>query len=177
MKNYDDNRIRLLVDKYFEGETSLKEEKTVRDYFAREDIAPDMTHLQPLFLYFNRERAEAVNDERQKTDGNRTDGNAGRSSDKSAHKSAHKSAGNTVMMWISLAAAAAACALLIVGQNPTDKQSLTGTKNTSMAYIDGKQCTDLNLVCTDALNALDDLTDTDDGSIAAQIQAINELTN
>jgi hypothetical protein len=94
MKNYDCNRIRIPFDKYFEGQASPGEVKTVRHYFAREDIAPGMTRLQPLLLYFNSERAVAVNNERLKTDVNRTDGCTGRS----AGKIARKPAGNTVMM-------------------------------------------------------------------------------
>jgi hypothetical protein len=150
----DDNKIRLLVDKYFEGQTSLNEERTVREYFAHEDIAPDLKYLQPLFLYFNQERATIGNDEISAPD-----------TRKPAHKPTRR-----IMLWTSIAAAA--CTLLIIGHF----QNLSGSHNTSMAYIDGKQCTHLNLICNDALDALNALTDIDESAISAQIQAINELT-
>ena len=43
------DRIALLVSKYFEGETSIAEEKELKNYFALSDVAPSLKEYQPLF--------------------------------------------------------------------------------------------------------------------------------
>ena len=45
----ESDRIALLVCKYFEGETSIAEEKELKNYFALSDIAPSLKEYQPLF--------------------------------------------------------------------------------------------------------------------------------
>lgn len=43
--------IKHLLDRYWEGETSLSEEAAIRDYFATGDVAPEHEHLSSLFMY------------------------------------------------------------------------------------------------------------------------------
>ena len=42
-----------LLDKYWNGETSLEEEAQLRDYFTSGDLDEDHKELRPLFAYFN----------------------------------------------------------------------------------------------------------------------------
>lgn len=46
------DNIRLLLDRYFEGETTLEEEKTLAAYFASADVADDLLPYRPMFGYF-----------------------------------------------------------------------------------------------------------------------------
>ncbi|MEM1321054.1 MAG: hypothetical protein AAGG75_12445 [Bacteroidota bacterium] len=52
----DYNQIKLLLDKYWEGETSLEEEVQLRAYFAQDNIPEDLKPLQPLFAFFAAEQ-------------------------------------------------------------------------------------------------------------------------
>ena len=48
------NEIRALLDRYWEGETSLEEEGKLRSFFSQEhhDLPADLLEAQPLFGYF-----------------------------------------------------------------------------------------------------------------------------
>ena len=45
------DRIEKLVEKYFEAETSIAEEKELKDYFASPDVAPHLEQYKRLFGY------------------------------------------------------------------------------------------------------------------------------
>lgn len=45
-----------LLDKYFEGQTSLKEEEILRDYFSRKDVDSRHEIYRPMFSFFIEER-------------------------------------------------------------------------------------------------------------------------
>jgi len=49
MKTQD---IKTLLDRYFEGATTLQEEQQLRRYFNQEEVEPSLLHYQPLFQYF-----------------------------------------------------------------------------------------------------------------------------
>ena len=46
------NEIEILIEKYENGETTLKEEQQLRDYFSQETIAPHLEVYKPMFQYF-----------------------------------------------------------------------------------------------------------------------------
>jgi len=48
--------IKKLLDKYLEGETSLKEEKQLRYYFLFEEVDPELESYQTLFQFFEKEK-------------------------------------------------------------------------------------------------------------------------
>ncbi len=50
--------IKQLVDKYWEGETSLKEEQQLRAYFNSSKVDPRLKSVQPLFVFFKQEQAK-----------------------------------------------------------------------------------------------------------------------
>jgi hypothetical protein len=52
----DDQMIRQLLDRYFEGETSLQEEQQLRRAFQKENLPVDLQPFRPLFQYFEHER-------------------------------------------------------------------------------------------------------------------------
>ncbi|WP_333601208.1 hypothetical protein [Flavobacterium sp.] len=45
------DKIELLLEKYFEAETSIAEEKELKNYFASPDVAQHLEHYKPLFGY------------------------------------------------------------------------------------------------------------------------------
>ena len=45
------DRIENLLEKYFEAETSIAEEKELKDYFASSDVAQHLKQYKPLFGY------------------------------------------------------------------------------------------------------------------------------
>jgi len=48
--------IKILLDKYWTGESSLEEEKMIYAYFKSGTIDPDLIEFAPLFGYFNSEK-------------------------------------------------------------------------------------------------------------------------
>ncbi|WP_121666694.1 hypothetical protein [Mesonia aquimarina] len=50
------SKIKELLDKYLEGETSLAEEKKLREYFTSSAIDPAFEEFKPLFTFFEKEQ-------------------------------------------------------------------------------------------------------------------------
>lgn len=50
--------IEVLLEKYLEGNTSLKEETILKNYFLLENVAPKHKEYIPLFLYFKNSKDE-----------------------------------------------------------------------------------------------------------------------
>ncbi|HLA56976.1 MAG TPA: hypothetical protein VK623_12800 [Flavobacterium sp.] len=46
------HKIELLLEKYFEGETSIAEENELKDYFSSTDVAQHLEQYKPMFGYF-----------------------------------------------------------------------------------------------------------------------------
>lgn len=49
-----------LLDKYFEGETTLQEETVLREYFNRNQVEKAHLKFKPLFQYFEKEQAQVL---------------------------------------------------------------------------------------------------------------------
>ena len=47
------NDIEKLIEKYEEGETSLKEEQVLKTYFSQETVASHLEVYKPMFAYFS----------------------------------------------------------------------------------------------------------------------------
>lgn len=55
------DRIKILIDRYLEGETTLDEEREIAEYFATcEDIPQEYEPLRAMFLAFGDSRAESA---------------------------------------------------------------------------------------------------------------------
>jgi len=52
------DRIEKLLEKYFEAETSIAEEKELKDYFASSDVAPPLEQYKPIFGYTTQAKQE-----------------------------------------------------------------------------------------------------------------------
>jgi hypothetical protein len=47
------NRIENIIEKYFQGETSIAEEKELKEYFSSPDVAQHLEQYKPMFGYFS----------------------------------------------------------------------------------------------------------------------------
>jgi hypothetical protein len=47
------NKIEDLLEKYFQGETSIVEEKELKDYFSSPNVAQHLKQYKPIFGYFS----------------------------------------------------------------------------------------------------------------------------
>lgn len=54
--------IKQLLDRYFEGETSLEEEEILRAFFSQTDVPADLRRYRDLFVYEVGEREQTVLD-------------------------------------------------------------------------------------------------------------------
>lgn len=54
----ESTKIEVLLESYFEGQTSLLEEAVLREYFAGKDVASDHLVYKPLFIGFQEARNE-----------------------------------------------------------------------------------------------------------------------
>jgi len=146
----DKDVIKRLVDSYFEGRTTLEDERLLREYFRGDEVAPELEACKPLFAYFDEERqAQQMSDVQP------------------VALLAHR----RVLLWSSIAAAACALTLFMLNvlrQTP-DAQSL--------AYIDGRKFTDIEIIRTEALNGLANLADTEDDVFQSQVEALEMFLN
>jgi hypothetical protein len=55
------DRIEKLVEKYFEAETTIAEEKELKDYFASPDVAQHLEQYKPIFGYAVHAKQEQFN--------------------------------------------------------------------------------------------------------------------
>lgn len=60
------NNITQLLDKYWEGETSLQEEEQLKQYFSNGKVAPEHLQFQPLFQFFKDEQDVMISDDFEK---------------------------------------------------------------------------------------------------------------
>lgn len=54
----DYNKIEILIEKYFQGETSLAEEKELRSYFSSSNVAPHLEQYKAMFGYFSQAKLD-----------------------------------------------------------------------------------------------------------------------
>ncbi|MEE9349752.1 MAG: hypothetical protein V3U80_06865 [Flavobacteriaceae bacterium] len=61
----DLHNIEKLLDKYFDGETSVKEEASLQKYFSQKDVPAHLKEYQTMFAYFSTKKAEVSQQEIQ----------------------------------------------------------------------------------------------------------------
>ncbi len=57
------HNIEKLIDKYFEGETSITEENELKAYFSSSDVAQHLKQYQPIFGYFSQAKEQQFKQE------------------------------------------------------------------------------------------------------------------
>jgi hypothetical protein len=57
------NKMEALLEKYFEGETSIAEENVLKNYFSSSNVAPHLEQYRPLFGYFTEAKKQKLTSE------------------------------------------------------------------------------------------------------------------
>ncbi|MFV8344411.1 hypothetical protein [Flavobacterium sp. XS2P39] len=57
------NKIEILLEKYFQGETSIAEENELRNYFSSIDVAQHLEQYKPMFGYFSHAKEQMLKQE------------------------------------------------------------------------------------------------------------------
>lgn len=57
------DKIELLIEKYFEGETNIAEENIIRDYFLSNDVPENLEPYKAIFGYFSDAKKEKAANE------------------------------------------------------------------------------------------------------------------
>lgn len=154
------DNISNLIDKYFDGETTLDEEKKLREYFSQQDsmLHSELLQYAPLFRYFEHERENKALESiihPQPTD---NDGITQKRNKRS--------------LYIRYTAAAASLAILIaVGF----KFSSLNNTNRTMAYIDGKKISNIETINNQAINALNNIEEVDEETMNSQIAILDSF--
>jgi hypothetical protein len=143
----DKTLITGLLDKYFDGQSTLDEERCLRRYFRRRRIPPELKPYQPLFRYFSDERHEGV-----------------------AASRALK-----VILWTVVSAAA--CLLLFFALNLDERLQKPAMQPQSLVYINGALHTDVATITAEGLNSLEILADGSDEATDEQVEAISIMVN
>ncbi|WP_080906019.1 hypothetical protein [Parabacteroides sp. Marseille-P3160] len=134
---------KLLAD-YFEGKTSYGEERRLRAYFASGEVRGDLRKYKPLFAYFDEEAEKP------------------REVPAEIKKMLSKHSARRI--WLYALAGAAACWLLILGWGHYSGQ---GTRFCGENYvvINGHCYTDIHKVRSFALEALQEVSSSDESSL------------
>jgi hypothetical protein len=154
----DNIDIEQLLNKYFEGQTSLQEEEFLRNYFQGDNIPAEWKMYQPMFQYFTTCHC-GLDPQTHETLTTANEGIAGQArNDKK------------IYWWISIAAAA--CVILFFGLKFTF-HTPTNLSASSQMYIDGKKYTNIESIQLEALKALENLSEGNDDVYSSQIEALD----
>lgn len=138
-----------IIEKYFEGETSLAEEQLLRDYFCQPDIKEEHKAYAPMFQFFSTER-DSLPEE----------------------KTVEKRRRISLPAWISIAASIA----LLIGVYTLIYTPLENRATKSSVYIDGERITDINTINSEALNSIENISDMNEDIISTQINILDSFT-
>lgn len=147
------NDIDTLLDKYFEGETSLQEEEILRTYFTGNGVADKHKQYCPIFSCF----AEMRTEEEDKV---RT------SYDVKKHRKLRP------YIWVGVAA----CIMLLIGGIVTRDIKQAADTNQSIAYVDGKRISDTQAINTMAMESLSEISEMDEDAVSSQIDILDSFT-
>jgi hypothetical protein len=136
-----------LIEKYFEGLTSLKEEDQLRRYFQGENIREEWKIYQPIFQFFA----------------------SGRKKKRRLHFPVFFGNG----LGRSMLAVAAGFLLLLALKFTLN--TYKASPEISQTFIDGKKYTDIELIRKEALHALENLSESSDAIFSSQIEALDIL--
>ena len=156
----DKINIKQLLDKYFEGQTSLQEEQSLRNYFRQDNIDESLLEFKPMFDFFNEERESAMIDEYETIipeQSNRP---------------------KTIKIWFSrISVGIAASVVLLLGAKFMFFNQEKEILSQSIVYVDGKKFTDINTIQSQTLNAIEAIYESVDDVISSQIDILNSFND
>ena len=121
-------RIRTLTERFFEGETTLAEEKELYEYYRSGEVPADLLPLRTMFLGL-----EAVGMKQEEPEQKEVP--------LPLNATSHMPTSRKPIIWKWITAAAAVVVLLISGASLFWKQ-----QNECVAYIYGEKCTDQDVI-------------------------------
>jgi len=135
-----------LLEKYFEGETSLQEESVLRNYFRASDVEERHMIYAPMFNFFLEERKEVdIENKKRKI---------------------------PLYVWLGVAASI----LLLICVKSFFYTPLDNDTGRTLVYIDGKKVTDEQVMNVAALNSIQNISEFDDDVINSQIGILDSFT-
>lgn len=140
-----------ILERYFEGESTLEEEQILRKYFNQPQIAERHKVYAPIFQFFIVESSE--------------------NSEQNIVQTIEKRERFNLKPWISIAASIAIIVGLYIIFSPQIENS-----NKSIVYINGNKTTDINIINNEALNSIENVTDMDESIVESQIDALDFFT-
>ncbi len=154
------NNIKQLLDKYFEGLTSLQEEQTLRNYFRQDNIDESLLEFKPMFDFFNEER-ELVMIEENETITPEQNNRPG-----------------IKRIWFNrICIGIAASIILLIGIKFTFFNQQKDVQTQSIVYVDGKKFTDIKTIQSQTLNTLEVISESEDEVIATQIDILDSFND
>lgn len=140
-----------LLNKYFEGATSLQEEEILRNYFEKEDIAENHKAYAPMFRFFIEERKPEP-----------------------AKETIVKPSRKKKFLTYALISGIAACFALIITIRLSYIQGNADTSK-SIVYVNGKKTSDIESINYQALKSIENISDNDDEIISSQIDILDSF--
>ena len=156
----DKNNIKQLLDKYFEGQTSLQEEQTLRNYFRQDNIDESLMEFKPMFDFFNEERESAMIDEYETTIPEQTNRSKIRK-----------------ILFSRVSIGIAASFILLLGIKFTFFNQEKEILSQSIVYVDGKKFTDIKTIQSQTLNTIDAIYESEDDIINLQIDILESFND
>lgn len=138
-----------IIEKYFDGDTSLHEEETLRQYFQRTDIEDRHKQYAPMFNFFSEEREAAM-----------------------PQKEVRKK--KRFLFYLSTGIAAGIMLLIGVRLAYTPYEN---TSEKSMVYIDGEKMSDINTINSQALISIKTVSGMDTETLDSQIGILDSFTD
>ncbi|GHV63775.1 hypothetical protein FACS1894199_00480 [Bacteroidia bacterium] len=145
MKTDTKQHIEALIERYFDGLTTLKEEKWLRNYFQTANVSEEWKGYQPMFQFFAAERKPIRKNTRMRN-----------------------------VRWVSMVAAASVLLVLglkFAFEPPTDIQNAMPAY--SLAYVNGEKYTNIDRIKSEVVKTLENFADKDEDVYSSQIEAID----
>lgn len=136
-----------ILEKYFEGESSLEEEKMLRNYFSQDEIEEHHKMYVPMFNFFTEERQGTIS-------------------------TTQKKKRLPLYVWISIAAS-----LLLLLTVKSVYTNLENEASRSLVYIDGKRITNIQTINSEALTSLENISEMDEDVVDSQIGILDSFTD
>ena len=158
----DKINIKQLLDKYFEGKTSLQEEQTLRNYFRQDNIDESLLEFKPMFDFFNAERELTMLEENETI---------------VIPEQTNRPKRNKILFSrISIGIAASFMLFLSIKFTFFNQQKDVLTQ--SIVYVDGKKFTDVKTIKSQTLNTIEAIIyESEDDIISSQIDILNSFND
>ncbi len=139
--------INNLLEKYFEGTTTLPEEKMLREYFQQKNIDSSLEIYRPIFGFFSEEIKIQSDASRKRK--------------------------NILIRWIGIGIAASAT--LLIGIKLFDISDTIQTH--SVVYISGKAYTNDMMIREETLKSIENISAPNPDLISSQIEILDSFIN